>query len=335
MIVTISHTGYIKRTSIATYRKQKRGGQGLKGTELKTDDFVEHLFIAKTHDYLLVFTDDGRCFWLKVHEIPAGRARRARASRSSTCINVSPDTQVARVRAGEEVQRRRVPAVLHASDGTVKKTALSEYSNVRSTGIKAIKIEEGDELIDVQITQRHQRRRAGHQARPEHPLPRAGRARDGARHHRREGHRLGEGDRVVGMVVVKREATLLVVTEQGLGKLTNIDEYRVQKRGGKGILTVKRTERTGDVVALLEVLPEDEMMLITRGGQTLRCAVKDIRETGRVAQGVRLKNLDMGDVVAAVARLVIEDKALGEGEEGEEAGAEPQMELTEGSGEEE
>ncbi len=328
VIVTLSRAGYIKRTSIATYRKQKRGGQGLKGTELKLDDFVEHFFTAKTHDYLLVFTDDGRCFWLKVHEIPEG-GRAAKGKPIVNLINTTPDTKVSAV-----VQVKKFSddefLLFCTKDGTVKKTALSEYSNVRSTGIKAIKIEEGDQLIDVQITSgtndvvlvaRHGLSIRFH----EQDVRSMGRDTTGVR-----GIALGEGDRVVGMVVVRREACLLVVTEQGLGKLTNVDEYRVQGRGGKGILTVRRTERTGDVVGLLEVLPEDEMMLITRGGQTLRCAVKDIRETGRVAQGVQLKKLDMGDVVAAVARLVIEDKAL-EADEGEEVGAEPQMELTEGS----
>ncbi len=331
VIVTLSRAGYIKRTSIATYRKQKRGGQGLKGTELKLDDFVEHFFTAKTHDYLLVFTDDGRCFWLKVHEIPEG-GRAAKGKPIVNLINTTPDTKVSAV-----VQVKKFSddefLLFCTRDGTVKKTALSEYSNVRSTGIKAIKIEEGDQLIDVQITSgtndvvlvaRHGLSIRFH----EQDVRSMGRDTTGVR-----GIALGEGDRVVGMVVVRREACLLVVTEQGLGKLTNVDEYRVQGRGGKGILTVRRTERTGDVVGLLEVLPEDEMMLITRGGQTLRCAVKDIRETGRVAQGVQLKKLDMGDVVAAVARLVIEDKAL-ESDDGEDAGAEPQMELTEGSGEE-
>ena len=327
VLVTISHAGYVKRTSIATYRKQKRGGQGLKGTELKLDDFVEHFFTAKTHDYLLVFTDDGRCFWLKVHEIPEG-GRAAKGKPMVNLINVSPDTQVSAV-----VQVKKFSddefLLFCTKNGTVKKTALSEYSNVRSTGIKAIKIDEGDQLIDVQITSgtndvvlvaRHGLSIRFH----EQDVRAMGRDTTGVK-----GIARGAGDQVVGMVVVKREASLLVVTEHGLGKLTNIDEYRVQGRGGKGILTVKRTERTGDVVGLLEVLPEDEMMLITRGGQTLRCAVKDIRETGRVAQGVQLKKLDMGDVVAAVARLVIEDKEV-PADAGEEGSEEPQMELTEG-----
>jgi len=325
MVVTISHAGYIKRTNISTYRKQRRGGVGTKGTELRTDDFVEHLFVAQTHDYLLVFTQDGRCFWLKVHEIPEG-ARATRGKPIVNLINVTPDTTV----------RAIVPVKKFSDDeylmfctrnGTVKKTALAEYSNVRSTGIKGIKLDEGDELVDVQITSgtsdivlvtRHGLSIRFHEqeARP------MGRDTTGVR-----GIALSDGDRVVGMVVNKRNASLLVVTERALGKLTNIDEYRVQGRGGKGILTVKRTERTGDVVGLLEVLPEDGLMLITRGGQSLRCAVKDIRETGRVAQGVRLKDLEMGDLVAAVARVVSD----GTDEEVEgDAGPDGQIELSAG-----
>jgi DNA gyrase subunit A len=303
MVVTISHAGYIKRTSISTYRKQRRGGVGTIGTELRTDDFVEHLFVAQTHDYLLIFTQDGRCFWLKIPE--GGRATKGKPI--VNLINVTPDTTVrAIVPVKEFVDTEYLMFCTRL--GTVKKTALSDYSNVRSTGIKGIKLDEGDELVDVQITTgtndivlvtRHGLSIRFHEqeARP------MGRDTTGVK-----GIALGDGDRVVGMVIVKREASLLVVTELALGKLTNIDEYRVQGRGGKGILTVRRTERTGDVVGLLEVLPDDGMMLITRGGQSLRCAVKDIRETGRVAQGVKLKDLEMGDVVAAIARVVSDDK---------------------------
>jgi DNA gyrase subunit A len=326
MIVTISHAGYIKRTSISTYKKQRRGGRGVNGAELRTDDFVEHLFVAKTHDYLLVFTDDGRCFWLKVHEIPEG-GRTTRGKPIVNLINVTPDTTVRAIVPVKEFTENEY-LMFCTRQGTVKKTALSEYSNVRSTGIKGIKLEEGDELIDVQITSgtndvvlvtRH-----GLSIRFHEQEARAmGRDTTGVK-----GIALGEGDKVVGMVVVKREASLLVVTELALGKLTNIEEYRVQGRGGKGILTVKRTERTGDVVGLLEVLPEDGLMLITRGGQSLRCAVKDIRETGRVAQGVKLKNLEMGDVVAAIARVVQDDKDDAEGGEGgPDAGPDEQIEL--------
>jgi DNA gyrase subunit A len=327
MVVTISHAGYIKRTNISTYRKQRRGGVGTKGTELRTDDFVEHLFVAQTHDYLLVFTHDGRCFWLKVHEIPEG-ARAAKGKPIVNLINVSPDTTVKAIVPVKEFTDNEF-LMFCTKDGTVKKTALSEYSNVRSTGIKGIKLDDGDELIDVQITSgtndvvlvtRHGLSIRFHEqeARP------MGRDTTGVR-----GIALGEGDRVVGMVVVKREASLLVVTSLAMGKLTNVDEYRVQGRGGKGILTVKRTEKTGDVVGLLEVLPEDGLMLITRGGQSLRCAVNQIRETGRVAQGVKLKDLELGDVVAAVARVVSDDKEDG-AEGGDDAGPAAQIELSSG-----
>ena len=328
VIVTISHAGYIKRTSITNYRRQRRGGVGTIGAELRTDDFVEHLFVAQTHDYLLVFTTDGRCFWLKVHEIPEA-SRTAKGKPIINLINVTPDTLVKAIVPVKEFTDSEF-LMFCTRKGTVKKTALSDYSNVRSTGIKGIKLADGDELVDVQITTgtndvvlvtQHGLSIRFH----EQEARQMGRDTTGVR-----GIRLGKGDRLVGMVVVKRDASLLVVTELALGKLTNVDEYRVQGRGGKGILTVKRTDRTGDVVGLLEVLPDDGLMLITRGGQSLRCAVADIRETGRVAQGVKLKNLEMGDVVAAIARVVADENGEGENGDGADAGPDEQIELTTG-----
>ncbi|MFM8780213.1 MAG: DNA gyrase C-terminal beta-propeller domain-containing protein, partial [Gemmatimonadota bacterium] len=246
VVVTISHAGYIKRTSISTYRKQRRGGVGTKGTELRTDDFVEHLFVAKTHDYLLVFTQDGRCFWLKVHEIPEG-ARATKGKPIVNLINVAADTEVKAIVPVKEFTETEF-LLFCTRQGTVKKTALNEYSNVRSTGVKGIKLEDGDELVDVQITSgtndvvlvtKHGLSIRFH----EDEVRGMGRDTTGVK-----GIALGVGDRVVGMVVVKRDASLLVVSELAMGKLTNVDEYRVQGRGGKGILTVKRTEKTGDVV---------------------------------------------------------------------------------------
>jgi DNA gyrase subunit A len=320
MVVTISHGGYIKRTAVSTYRKQRRGGKGLTGTDLKDADFVQHLFIGATHDYLLVFTNDGRVYWLKVHEIPeAGRA--AKGKPIVNLINVSADTRVAAVLPVKKFSDDEF-LLFSTRDGTIKKTALSEYGNVRTTGIKAIKIEENDELIDVQITSgtndivlatKHGLSIRFHEsdARP------MGRDTTGVR-----GIELSEGDQLVGMVVVKRDAELLVVTEKGLGKRTKIDEYRVQKRGGKGILTLKRTEKTGDVVGLLEVIENDEIMLITRGGIMLRASADHIRETGRSAQGVKLVSLDFGDAVTAVARVVPEDERSEADESGDETGGE-------------
>jgi len=307
MVVTISHSGYIKRTSASTYKKQRRGGRGNNGASLKEEDFVEHLFVASTHDYVLVFTDDGRCFWLKVHEIPqAGRA--AKGKPIVNMINVSPDTKVSAF-----VTTRDFPEdqflLFATKNGTVKKTALSQYSNVRNTGIKAIKVENDDELIDVQVTSgtndivlatRHGLSIRFH----EQDVREMGRDTTGVK-----GIELGARDQLIGMVVIKREANLLVVTERGMGKCSPIDEYRVQKRGGKGIITVHRTDKTGDAVSIKEVLPDDELMLITKQGVAIRMPVKGIRVAGRNTQGVRLVNLDNDDLVMDVARVVPDDEA--------------------------
>ncbi|HEY9225775.1 MAG TPA: DNA gyrase subunit A [Gemmatimonadaceae bacterium] len=313
MVVTISHSGYIKRTSVSTYKKQRRGGRGNNAATMKEEDFVEHLFIASTHDYVLVFTHDGRCFWLKVHEIPqAGRA--AKGKPIVNMINVSPDTMISAIVTVREFSETQ--SLLFATKkGTVKKTALSQYSNVRAAGVKAIKIESGDELIDVQVTSgtndivlatRHGLSIRFH----EQDVREMGRDTTGVK-----GIELGPRDEVVGMVVVKRDANLLVVTEKGMGKCSPIDDYRVQKRGGKGIITVHRTDKTGDAVSLMEVLPDDELMLITKQGVAIRMPVKGIRVAGRNTQGVKLVNLDQDDLVMDVARVVIDD----EGEPGEEA----------------
>ncbi|HVE79290.1 MAG TPA: DNA gyrase subunit A [Gemmatimonadaceae bacterium] len=325
MVVTISHSGYIKRTSVTNYKRQRRGGRGNNGAALKEEDFVEHLFIASTHDYILFFTDDGRCFWLKVHEIPeAGRA--ARGKPVVNLINVSPDTKVsALVPVREFTDTQNLLFVTR--HGTVKKTPLSQYSNPRAAGIKAIKIEKDDELIDVQITTgtndivlatRHGLSIRFH----EQDVREMGRDTTGVK-----GIELGTDDQVIGMVVIKRDATLLVVTERGMGKCSPIDEYRIQKRGGKGIITLARTEKTGAAVALMEVLPDDELMLITKQGVVIRMPVKGIRVSGRNTQGVKLVNLDDKDLVMDVARVVPESDEDAAGEDaGEPVGAAPEDE---------
>ncbi len=316
MVVTISHSGYIKRTSVSTYRRQRRGGRGLSGQDLKDTDFIERLFIGSTHDYILIFTDDGRCFWLKVHEIPqAGRATKGKPIVNP--INVTPDTKIKAM-----VPTREFPddqyLLFVTKDGTVKKTALSQYSNVRANGVKAIKIEDGDQLVDVQMTSgtndivlatRHGLSVRFH----ENDVRTMGRDTTGVK-----GIELRPSDEVVGMVVIKREATILVVTSKGLGKVTDIGEYRVQKRGGKGILTVNRTDKTGYVVNILEVLPQDEIMLITKQGILIRSSVAEVRNTGRNAQGVKLVNLDDKDLLTAVARVIPEDNAGGVSVDGQE-----------------
>jgi DNA gyrase subunit A len=309
MVVTISHSGYIKRTSVSTYRIQRRGGRGLSGQDLKDTDFIERLFVGSTHDYILIFTDDGRCFWLKVHEIPQG-GRATRGKPIVNLINVTPDTKI---RAMVPVRDFRDDQYLLfvTKNGTVKKTALSAYSNPRVNGIKAIKIEAGDKLIDVNVTNGQNdvvlATKHGLSIRfPESDVRDMGRDTTGVK-----GVELRPEDAVVSVVVIKRDATLLVVTERGMGKVTDIDEYRVQKRGGKGIITLNRTERTGNVVGLMEVLPEDEIVLITKQGVIIRSSVAEVRNTGRNAQGVKLVNLDAKDVVCSIARVIPEEKVEG------------------------
>jgi len=316
MVVTISHSGYIKRTSTSTYKKQRRGGRGNTGAGLKDEDFIEHLFIASTHDFILIFTDDERCFWLKRPEIPqAGRA--AKGKPVVNLINVTPDTQIKAIVPVREFSETQF-LMFATKGGTVKKSALSEYSNPRSNGIKAVKIEKDDELMDVQITSgsndvvlatKHGLSIRFHES----DVREMGRDTTGVK-----GIELGHEDEVIGMVVIKREANLLVVTERGMGKCSPIDEYRVQKRGGKGIITVNRTVKTGNAVSIKEVLPEDELMLITGQGVVIRMPVKGIRIAGRNTQGVKLVNLDDHDAVMDVARLVPDDDAGVEGAEGEE-----------------
>jgi DNA gyrase subunit A len=322
MVVTISHSGYIKRTSVSTYKRQRRGGRGNNGATLKEEDFIEHLFIASTHDYVLVFTDDGRCFWLKVHEIPqAGRA--AKGKPIVNMINVSPDTKVSAFVTVRDFPEDQF-LLFATKQGTVKKTALSQYSNPRATGIKAIKIDDTDELMDVQVTSgtndivlatRHGLSIRFH----EQDVREMGRDTTGVK-----GIELGPRDQVIGMVVIKREANLLVVTEKGLGKCSPIDEYRVQKRGGKGIITVHRTDKTGDAVSIKEVLPDDELMLITKQGIAIRMPVKGIRVAGRNTQGVKLVNLEPHDLVTDVARVVPEDDTEAGDEGAEPAGVGPE-----------
>jgi DNA gyrase subunit A len=318
MVITVSHSGYIKRTAVSTYRRQRRGGRGLSGQDLKDQDFIEHLFIGSTHDHILFFTDDGRCFKLKVHEIPqAGRATKGRPI--VNLINVAPDTEIKAMLPVTEFSPNQY-LLFCTKLGTVKKTALSEYANPRTNGIKAIKVEAGDELIDVQITSgtndvilatRHGLSVRFHES----DVREMGRDTTGVK-----GIELRTGDEVVGMVVIRRDATILVVTEHGMGKCSNLDEYRVQRRGGKGIITVNRTERTGDVVTVMEVLPEDEIMLITMHGLIIRSSVAQVRVTGRIAQGVKLVQLDQGDRVTAVARVVPDES---EGPDGAADGGEP------------
>jgi len=313
MVITVSHHGYIKRLPVSTYRRQRRGSRGLQGMETREEDWVEHLFLAQTHDYVMFFTRQGHCYWLKVHEIPqAGRA--ARGKPIVNLLALRPDEQIAALVPVREFSEDRY-LIFATRQGTVKKTALSAYRNVRATGINAINIAEGDELIDVQITNGDDEvilaTREGMAIRfHEADVREMGRVATGVR-----GITLDEGDHVIGMVVVRRDAapetSLLVVTEYGRGKRTPVDEYRLQHRGGKGVINFKTNGKSGKVVAIKEVQKGDELMLITRNGVVNRVRCDEIRVIGRATQGVRIMALDEGDVLVDVARLVSEDEDNG------------------------
>ena len=322
VVLTVSHQGYVKRIPIDTYRSQRRGGRGLQGMGTKEEDWVEHLFVASTHDYLMIFTRDGQCYWLKVWQIPQG-TRQSRGKPIVNLLNIDSDSTIAAVVPVREFTDDRF-LLFCTRKGVVKKTALSAYGNVRSVGLNAINIRDEDELIDVQITGGENEvilaTRSGMAIRfGEADCRVIGRATEGVR-----GISLREGDLVVGMVVVRPESTLLVVTEGGMGKRTAVDAYRLQRRGGKGVINMKLSDRTGKVVSIKSVSPGEELMLITRRGVVNRQRADEIRVIGRATQGVRLVNLDEDDEIMDVARVVPED----DGVELDEAAAGEEISVT-------
>jgi DNA gyrase subunit A len=310
MVITVTHGGYIKRLPLATYRAQRRGGRGLQGMETKDEDWVEHLYTAQTHDYLMIFTARGHCHWLKVHEVPVA----SRASRGKPIVNLLALDADERIAAVVPVRAFRDDRYLMfvTRRGVVKKTALSAYRHVRVTGVNAINVTDDDELIDVQITSGSDEIiLASYEGMAirfhESDVREMGRVATGVR-----GIRLRPRDAVVGMVVVGHETrdqvTLLVVTEKGRGKRTPIDDYRFQSRGGMGVINFRINDQTGKVVAIKTVEDSDELMLITRGGVVNRQRVNEIRTIGRATQGVRVMAIDEGDVLVDVARVVPDDE---------------------------
>ena len=306
MVITISHAGYIKRLSVSAYRKQQRGGKGVIGIETREDDFAEHLFIASTHEYILFFSSKGRCYWVKVHEIPVG----GRMAKGKPIINMfkieNGETVTAFCRVREFTPEKFI--VMATKKGTIKKVALDAFSNPRTAGVNAMNLPKDDELIEAQISDGSFEivlaTRKGMAIRfPEAKVRTMGRTAYGVR-----GVKLEKGDYVIGMVVVKRDTSLLVVTENGYGKRTAIDDYRVTNRGGKGVINVKTSDRNGEVVSIKEVLDNDELILITKRGIANRQPVKDIKVIGRNTQGVRLISLKAGDLVKDVARVVKEEE---------------------------
>ncbi|MCX5697069.1 MAG: DNA gyrase subunit A [Candidatus Omnitrophica bacterium] len=306
VVVTISHGGYIKRLPVSSYRKQKRGGRGASGAELKEEDFVEHLFVASTKDYLLIFTDKGQVHWLKVYEIPQA----SRISKGKAIVNLVQMEAAAKISSTIPV-KEFLPdkyLVMVTKNGNIKKTRLDAYGNPRKAGIIGITLEKDDELIGVQLTDGKEElligTRQGKAIRfTEEKVRDMGRGAKGVR-----GISLAKKDECIGMVVPAKDVHILTVTSLGFAKRTTIDEYRLTSRGGKGVINIKVTDKNGEAVSLKTVNDNDELMVITQNGIFLRCAVKDIRETGRSAQGVRLIKLDDNDRVSCVAPVIAEEE---------------------------
>jgi DNA gyrase subunit A len=313
VVLTITHLGYIKRTALNTYRTQRRGGRGVQGAMSKDEDFVEHLFIANTHDYMLFFTDKGKCYWLKVYDIPqGGRATRGRAV--VNLIGCEPGEKVEAFVSVKEFDDNHYIAMA-TKNGIVKKTVLSAYGKPRKGGIYAIDIREGDKLIEARITNGDQDILLGtHNGKSirfsESNIRPSGRKTMGVK-----GITLSsKDDRVIGMLVVRREGTILVATEKGMGKRTDVIQYRTQTRGGKGVMTMRCTEKTGKMVNIMEVVDTDDLIVITDSGVLMRQSVGAIRTIGRVTQGVKLVKLDAGASISSITRVISEDAATSEPE---------------------
>ena len=318
VVITISHEGYIKRLTVSAYRRQNRGGRGVRGMETKETDFVEHLFIASTHDYILYFTTKGRCYWLKVHDIPQG-GKLARGKNIANLLNLSPEEKITAFVPAKKFDDEHY-IVMATRNGMIKKTVLSSFANPRKGGINAMNLPENDELIEVGVSDGTNEiilaTRGGQACRfHEEKIRGMGRTAYGVR-----GVSLEDDDRVVSMVVVKRASALLTVCENGYGKRSEISEYRLTNRGGKGVINIKTTDRNGPVVAVKEVVDDDELMIISHHGIIIRMSLGAIRVMGRATQGVRLINLDEGDKVIDVARVVKAEEEEGELESGNGTG---------------
>jgi DNA gyrase subunit A len=320
MVITISHQGYIKRTPLTEYRLQNRGGIGSKATAVKDDDFTEHLFVATMHNYLLVFTNNGRMFWKKVYELPEG-SKTAKGRPIQNIINIEKDEKVRAVinvkSLKDEDYINNNYLVMCTVKGTIKKTTLEAFSRPRQAGIIAISINEGDQLLDVKMTGgSDQVIIATHNGRavrfPEETVRPMGRGAAGVR-----GVKLvGEGDKVVGLVCVSDSGrNLLVVSEKGYGKRSEIEDYRVTNRGTQGVRTLNITEKTGSVVGILDVEDSNELMIINKSGIMIRTSVADLRVMGRNTQGVRLIRLNEDDAISSIARIDIQEEVVEPSEE--------------------
>jgi DNA gyrase subunit A len=325
MLVTISNQGYIKRTPLQEYRTQGRGGTGSRGVKTKDADYTEHLFAATNHNYLLFFTRKGRLFWMRVFEAPEG-AKTSKGRAIQNLINIESDDKIQAVlnvkTLVDEDYIKNNYIVMCTEDGTVKKTLLEAYSRPRQGGIIAINIAEGDNLLDVALTNGNNNiviaARNGKVVRFHESGTRPmGRTATGVR-----AIRLAEGDTVIGMIAIEdpKLTNALVVSENGLGKRSEVEDYRITNRGGKGVMAMNVTDKTGKLVAIKEVDDTNDIMIMTKKGITIRLSVKDLRVLGRVTQGVRLINIDDKDAIASVAKInyVEEPEELTEGEIGDD-----------------
>ena len=328
MVITISHMGYIKRTPLAEYRTQNRGGVGAKGSATRDEDFIEHIYVASMHNTMLFFTEKGRCYWLKVYEIPEG-ARSSKGRAIQNVIQIEPDDKVRayinvkRLNDAEYVNNNFI--IMCTKDGTIKKTKLEAYSRPRQNGVNAIVIREGDQLIEAKLTSGNAEvmiaAREGKAIRfNESTVRPIGRVGAGVR-----GISIEEADEVIGMICVEpaSKQDVLVLSENGYGKRTDLDEYRITNRGGKGVKTINITEKTGKLISIQAVTDENDLMIINRSGLTIRTAVEQIRLAGRATQGVRIINLREGDAIASVMAVpAAGDEEEVQTAEGAENGAE-------------
>ncbi|KYG73607.1 DNA gyrase subunit A [Roseivirga spongicola] len=338
MLITVSHQGYIKRTHLSEYRTQGRGGVGSRGAGSKEDDFTEYLFTGMTHNYLLIFTEFGKVFWKKVWELPEG-SKTSKGRPVQNLINIEPGDKIRAIINVEDLKDEDYVnnhfVVMCTESGTIKKTSLEAYSRPRTNGINAITINEGDRLLEVKFTNGDNHIIIGKKSGKvvhfhESDVRSMGRTAAGVRGVTLE----GDDDRVVGMVCVAREdANLLVVSEKGYGKRSPIEDYRITKRGGKGVKTINITEKTGNLVSIKEVIDTDDLMIINKSGITIRISVENLRVMGRATQGVKLIRLQEGDEISSVEKIeqIAEDEELMDSSENEnnEGGEAPTSETTE------
>ena len=315
VLITISNLGYIKRTSLSEYRSQARGGVGSRGATTRDEDFVEEIFMANNHDYMLFFTEQGKCFWMRVYEIPEG-SKISKGRAIQNLINIEPDDKVKAFICTQDLKNEdyinQHYVIMCTKKGQVKKTSLEQYSRPRSNGINAITIKDDDELLEAKLTNGNSQIlvsvKSGKCIRFEESKTRPmGRNASGVR-----GVRLKDDtDEVIGMISVNdMDSDILVVSENGYGKRSKLEDYRITNRGGKGVKTISITEKTGSLVSLKNVSDGDDLMIINKSGIAIRMEVNSLRVMGRATQGVKLINIKDNDSIAAVAKVVLDDQEV-------------------------